>query len=87
MFGKKKAKDGDDAAVEELAEATAKGGKAPKAKKANPRPSKPSPKAYFTEAGGLYLLSHHLVNKGAKMMMNNEFKMANQVTGTSLSEV
>jgi len=43
------------------------------------------PRPYLTEAGGLYLLSHHLVNRGAKMIMNKEFKMANQVIGTSVS--
>ena len=59
---------------------------APKAKNAKPIPSKNNPKKYLTDAGGLYLLSHHLVNNGANIMMNREFKIANQVIGTSDSE-
>tara|TARA_B100000959_G_scaffold10110_1_gene10212 strand:+ start:994 stop:1218 length:225 start_codon:yes stop_codon:yes gene_type:complete len=59
--------------------------RAPKAKKPKPTPNKANPKKYFTEAGGLYLLSHHFVNNGANTIINNEFNIANQVTGTSVS--
>ena len=59
--------------------------RAPNAKKPNPKPSNANPKKYFTEAGGLYSLSHHLVNNGANIIINNEFKIANHVTGTSVS--
>ena len=34
-------------------------------------------------AGGLYLLSQSFENNGAKAIINNEFKIPNQVTGTS----
>jgi hypothetical protein len=33
----------------------------------------------------LYLLSHNLENIGAKIIINNEFKIPNQVAGTSVS--
>jgi hypothetical protein len=33
-------------------------------------------------AEGLYLLSHHLENNGAKEIINKEFKVENQVAGT-----
>ena len=59
--------------------------RAPKAKKPKPTPNKANPKKYFTEAGGLYSLSHHFVNNGANTIINNEFNIANQVTGTSVS--
>ena len=55
------------------------------AKKPNPIAIIIKPSPYFTDAGGLYLLSHSFVNSGAKMIMNKEFKMANQVIGTSVS--
>ena len=54
-------------------------------KKPKPIPKRANPKKYLTEAGGLYLLSHHFVNKGANIIMYREFKMANHVTGTSVS--
>jgi dihydroorotate dehydrogenase len=37
---------------------------------------------YFKLAEGLYLLSHHLENNGAKEIINKEFKVENQVAGT-----
>src|SRR5690606_27452207 len=37
-----------------------------------------NPKPYFIPALGLYLLSHHFENKGARDMMKNEFKIPNQ---------
>src|SRR5690606_6258427 len=40
--------------------------------------------AHFILALGLYLLSHHLENKGAKVIMNNEFNTENQEAGTSV---
>src|SRR5690606_30396155 len=36
------------------------------------------PKPYFIPALGLYLLSHHFENSGAREMMKKEFRMANQ---------
>ena len=56
-----------------------------KAKKANPNPNKAKPRKYFTEAGGLYLLSHHFVNNGAKIIIYKEFNIANQEAGTSVA--
>ena len=46
-------------------------------------PSKTIPMAYFILAFGLYLLSHHFENKGAKAIINKEFKTPNQEAGTS----
>ena len=57
---------------------------APKAKNPNPIPKSAKPKKYLTDAGGLYLLSHHLANSGANTIINSEFKIANQVIGTSV---
>src|SRR5690606_31538947 len=36
-----------------------------------------------TAPGRLYLLSHHLEKSGAKVIMNSEFNIPNQVAGTS----
>src|SRR5690554_5484644 len=49
---------------------------------ANPRPSKTNPIPYFIAALGLYLLSHHFENNGAKVIMKNEFRIPNQVAST-----
>ena len=48
------------------------------ATQAIPTPNNPIPIAYLKFALGLYLLSHHFENKGAKPMINNEFKIKNQ---------
>ncbi len=57
----------------------------PKASAENPIPSKTRPSPYFVAPLGLYLLSHHLENKGAKIMIKREFKIKNQVAGISIS--
>ena len=41
--------------------------------------------AYLCAGFGLYLLSHHFENNGAKAIINNEFKIKNQVAGISIS--
>ena len=41
--------------------------------------------AYFMFALGLYLLSHHLENKGAKAIINKELRTPNQEAGTSVT--
>ena len=43
--------------------------------------NKNKPIAYLLAGLGLYLLSHHLENKGAKAIINKEFKIKNQVAG------
>jgi len=48
----------------------------PKATQAIPSPNKNMPIPNFTLAEGLYLLSQSLENKGAKVIINNEFKTA-----------
>src|SRR5690606_20561257 len=56
---------------------------APIAITAIPNPNNAIPIAHFIFAFGLYLLSHHLENKGAKVIMYNEFKTENQDAGIS----
>jgi hypothetical protein len=56
---------------------------APKATQAIPSANNPII-PYFKLAEGLYLLSHHLENNGAKEIINKEFKVENQVAGTSV---
>src|SRR5690349_7002100 len=55
----------------------------PKARMANPIPSKTRPSPNFTGPEGLNLLSQIFENKGAKVMIKNEFKMPNHEAGTS----
>ena len=56
----------------------------PKATKAIPKANKNIPIPYLTLALGLYLLSHHFENKGAKVIINREFKTLNQEAGISV---
>ncbi len=56
---------------------------APYDKMAKPKPNKIKPKPYFMAALGLYLLSHQRENKGAKVIIKNEFKIPNQVASIS----
>ena len=55
------------------------------ATQAIPRPNNIIPKAYLMLALGLYLLSHHLENKGANIIINKEFNTPNQDAGTSVT--
>src|SRR5690606_8478414 len=48
-----------------------------------PTANKIIPMAYFIFADGLYLLSHHFENRGAKAIMYKEFNDENQDAGTS----
>src|SRR5690606_6837560 len=57
---------------------------APKATQAIPKPRRPIPIAHFIFALGLYLLSHHLENNGASVIINSEFSTENQEAGTSV---
>ncbi len=50
-----------------------------------PIPIKLKPIPYFILAPGLYLLLHHFENNGAKIIMNNEFKIPNHEAFTSIS--
>ena len=50
---------------------------APYARIPKPIPKRMSPKPYFIPAHGLYMLSHHLENKGAKEIIKKELRIAN----------
>ena len=45
------------------------------------------PNPYFMAALGFDLLSHHLENKGASVMIKNEFKIPNQEAPTSVASL
>ena len=55
----------------------------PMATQAIPSPNNPIPIAYFIFAFGLCLLSHHLENRGAKVIMTSEFNVPNQEASIS----
>ena len=57
---------------------------APNATQAIPKPKRDIPIAHFMFAFGLYLLSHHFENNGAKVIINKELRTENQEAGTSV---